>query len=48
MKKLMLGISDAWSMSCLSQRASEPGYYVEDCRISEGRNLPIDQNKYPK
>ena len=30
----MLGTSDAWSMSRLSHQASEPAYYIEDCRIS--------------
>ena len=34
MKKIMLGTSDAWSMSCSSQRPSKPAYYIEDCRIS--------------
>ena len=33
MKKILLGISDNWSMSHLSQRTSEPAYYIEDCRI---------------
>ena len=32
-KKILLGISDNWSMSHLSQRTSEPAYYIEDCRI---------------
>ena len=27
------GTSDAWSMSCLSRRPSEPAYYIEDFRI---------------
>ena len=26
--------SNAWSMGCLSHRASEPVYYIEDCWIS--------------
>ena len=31
----MLGTSDAWSMSHLSQQTSKkPAYYVVDCRIS--------------
>ena len=34
MKKIILGISDAWSMSRSSHRPSEPAYYIEDCRIS--------------
>ena len=33
MKKIMLGTSDAWSMSRSSIRPSEPAYYIEDCRI---------------
>ena len=32
-KKIMLGTSDAWSMSRSSHRPSEPAYYIEDCRI---------------
>ena len=35
MKKIMLGTSDAWSMSRSSHRPSEPAYYIEDCRISK-------------
>ena len=34
MKKIMLGTSDAWLMSLLSQRPNEPAYYIEDCQIS--------------
>ena len=34
MKKIMLGTSDACSMSRLSQEPSKPAYYVEDCQIS--------------
>ena len=30
----MLGTSDAWSRSHLSQRTSEPVHYIVDCRIS--------------
>ena len=33
-KRIMLGTSDAWSMSHLSHRPSNPAYYIEDCRIS--------------
>ena len=33
-KKIILGTSDAWSMSRSSQRTSNPAYYIEDCRIS--------------
>ena len=29
-KKIMLGTSDAWSMSHLSHRPSEPAYYIAD------------------
>ena len=32
-KKIILGTSDAWSMSRLSQRTSDPACYIEDCRI---------------
>ena len=32
-KKIILGTSDAWSTSHLSQRTSEPAYYILDCRI---------------
>ena len=32
-KKILLGTSDAWSMSCLSHRPSEPAYYIEDSQI---------------
>ena len=32
-KKIMLGTSDAWSTSHLSQHPSEPVYYIVDCRI---------------
>ena len=33
-EKIMLGTLDAWSMSHLSQQATEPVYYSVDCRIS--------------
>ena len=33
-KKIMLGTSDAWSTSHLSQQTSKPAYYIVDCRIS--------------
>ena len=33
-KKIIHGTSDAWSMSRLSHRPSDPVYYIEDCRIS--------------
>ena len=34
-KKIMLGISETWSMSHLSYQTSEPGYHIVDCRISK-------------
>ena len=34
MKKKILRTSDAYSMSCLAHRPSDPVYYIEDCRIS--------------
>ena len=37
----MLGTSDTWSMSCLSQQPSDPAYYIEDCRICR---LELDTN----
>jgi hypothetical protein len=33
MKKKMLGTLDAWSMSRLSQRATDPASYIVDCQI---------------
>ena len=30
----ILGTSDAWSISCLSHRLSEPVYYIY-CRLSD-------------
>ena len=30
----MLGTSDAWLMSHLSKRTSNPTYHIVDCRIS--------------
>ena len=32
-KKIILGTSDTRSMSCSSQRPSDPAYYIKDCRI---------------
>ena len=32
-KKKILGTSDAWSKSHLSQGPSNPAYYIGDCRI---------------
>ena len=36
MKKLILGTSDAWSMSRLAHQPSDPAYYIEDWLISKG------------
>ena len=33
MKKKILGTSDAWSTSHLSQQTSQPVYYIVDCQI---------------
>ena len=35
-KKPILGTSDGWSMSRLSQQPSNPAYYIEDCLIFSG------------
>jgi hypothetical protein len=32
-KRMILGTSDAWSTSHLSQQTSKPAYYIVDCRI---------------
>jgi hypothetical protein len=40
----MLGISDAWSMSRLSHRPSDPAYYIEDCRISQFKHWWVKGN----
>ena len=49
-KKLMLGKSDAWSMSRSSHQPSEPAYYIEDCRIFIAQNdlhqLPLAKFVY--
>ena len=37
MKKIMLGTSDAWLTSHLSQQPSKPAYYIVDCWISVHR-----------
>ena len=37
-EKKVLGTSDTWSMSRLSDRSSKPAYYIVDCRISERCN----------
>ena len=36
MKRIMLGTSETWSTSHLSQQPSKPVYYIVDCRIFEG------------
>ena len=33
-KEIILGTSDTWSMSRLSDQPSNQVYYIEDCRIS--------------
>ena len=39
----MLGTSDTWLTSHLSQLTSEPAYYIVDCRIfSSGTSDPHD------
>ena len=39
----MLGISDAWATSHLSQRTRKPAYYIVDCQIfiEGGKRLEI-------
>ena len=32
-KRIILGTSDAWLMSHLSQRTGKPAYHIVDCRI---------------
>ena len=39
MKKIILGTSDAWWMSHLSQWSSERAYYIVDCRIFRSSTL---------
>ena len=43
-KRIILGTSDAWSTSHLSQWTSEPAYYIVDCRISR---KPVQQKFQP-
>ena len=48
-----LGTSDTWLLSRLSQRPSNPVYYIEDCRISTAlraapEQLSVPFNKLPK
>ena len=45
MKKIILGTSDAWSMSHSSQRPSEPVYYIEDCQSSELITMHAEQTE---
>ena len=40
-KKIMLGTSDAWSMSSSSYQPSEPEYYIEDCWIHRPTDLSL-------
>ena len=46
-KKIIIGTSDAWSMSRLSQQPSNPAtqqiMYIEDCRIFEPQSKPYQQ-----
>ena len=42
-EKKFLGRSDAWSTSRLSQRTSEPAYYIVDFRISIDHKILIKQ-----
>ena len=40
---IILGAPDAWLMSCLSHRPSEPVYYIEDYRILyTGSQKPLE------
>ena len=39
MKKIMLGTSDAWSTSHLTQQTSEPAYCVLYCRLSDFKSM---------
>ena len=41
-KKIMLGTSDAWSMSRLSHRPSKPVYYIEDCWILSTYKINVE------
>ena len=43
-KEIILGTSDAWSMSRSSQRPTNPAYYIEDCRILGQSLLSKDRN----
>ena len=44
--KIILGTSDAWLMSRLSQQPSNPAYYIEDCQISKSVIWMIPQYLY--
>ena len=46
MKKKILGTSDPWSMSRLSQRDTEPVYYSVDYRISNLPPLPLPNSSF--
>ena len=49
-EKKYLGMSDAWWMSRLFHRPSEPVYYIVDCRISAllGSTAPAKYRFYAK
>ena len=42
-EKIILGTSDPWSSSHLSQQTSKPAYYIVDCRIFEQFNTLLVQ-----
>ena len=41
-KKIMLGTSDAWAQSHLSQRTSNQATYIVDCRILQSAVCPME------
>ena len=47
-KKIILGTSDAWSTSHLSQRTSKPAYYIVHCRILGIFFIPYMYYRYTK
>ena len=44
MRKIMLGTSDAWSTSHLSQQPSKPAYYIVDCWTFGSISRTANQN----
>ena len=44
---MILGTSDAWSMSHSSQQLSKLEYYIEDCQIFLGTNWPAGRHAAP-